>query len=114
WRIEKPYQPATPAWESYVLGITGAIRIDGDGDGQYQSAFDYARKMVESSGDDLPALVQLLGTYDEAVAVQAASILAAHGTPPSDPRVQSVLATAAPPTRRGFEAFQEAWKRINH
>lgn len=114
WRIEKPYQPAAPTWESYVLGISGAVRIDADGDGQYQSAFDYARKMVETSGDDLPALMRLLETCDEAVAIQAASILAAHGTPPSDPRVQSALASAAPPTRRGFEAFLEAWNHTNY
>jgi hypothetical protein len=34
WRIPKPYQPASPDWRPYVIGSTGAVWIDADGDGK--------------------------------------------------------------------------------
>ena len=31
WPIAKPYQPSSPDWQPYVLAISGAVRIDADG-----------------------------------------------------------------------------------
>lgn len=110
WRIEKPYQPTTTAWASYVMGVSGAVRIDADGDGQYRSAYEYAQALVEAAGDELPALMRQLSGYDEAVAVQVASVLAAGGVAPDDSRIQAALTEASPHVRHGFEAYLEAWK----
>lgn len=111
WRIEKPYQPTTTAWASYVTGASGAVRVDADEDGEYSSAYEYAEALVEAAGDDVPALVRQLSGYDEAVAIQAASVLAAGGLTPADSRVQAALAEASPQARRGFEAYLEAWQQ---
>jgi hypothetical protein len=34
WRIPKSYQPESPDWRPYVIGSTGAVWIDADGDGK--------------------------------------------------------------------------------
>ena len=47
WPTANPYQPASPEWRSYVLGVTGAVRVDADGSGKFESAFDYAERIVE-------------------------------------------------------------------
>jgi len=110
WPIPKPYQPKSADWTSYVLGGTGAVFVDADGDGKFSSAHDYAERLVEASGDDLGALAKKLGDYDEATAVQGASLLNGRGVSPLDDRISQAVKDAAPQTRRGFQAYAEAWR----
>jgi hypothetical protein len=42
WPIVKPFQPTSTQWTPYVIGCSGAVWIDMDGDGKKTSAFDYA------------------------------------------------------------------------
>jgi hypothetical protein len=35
WRIPKPYQPTSTAWNPRVIGATNPIWIDCDGDGKF-------------------------------------------------------------------------------
>jgi hypothetical protein len=110
WPIAKPYQPAPPHVERRVLGSTGAVWLDGDGDGRRSSARDYARRLLQAHGADVPKLVEALGEYDEAVAAQAAGLLQARGVPLQGEAVRDALGKAGPHVGRGFEAFREAWR----
>jgi hypothetical protein len=105
WPAAKPYQPTSPRWESYVIGSTGAVWVDADGSGKFDSAADYAAKIVEQSGAAPDDLVRKLAAYDEAVAAQAAAILRERGDEPFRAFEQAVARGGAPATRRGVEAF---------
>ncbi|MHC4995438.1 MAG: CehA/McbA family metallohydrolase [Planctomycetota bacterium] len=111
WPLAKPYQPSRPEWTPRVLGSSVAIRIDGDGDGQYTTAYRYARDTITEHHADLNALVEKLTRYDAAVAAQAAGILDKLGVKPDDPRLVEAFKAAgsgAGPVREGFEAYREA------
>lgn len=110
WPIAKPYQPASPEWSPRVIGASGAVWIDADGDARPTAAHAYASRLVENAAGSLPALIRGLERFDEAVAVQAAALLLERGIPPSGEEVQAALRRASPATRRGFDAFGEAWK----
>jgi hypothetical protein len=110
WPIPKPYQPKSADWTSYVLGGTGAVYVDADGDGKFSSAYEYAGRAVEAAGDDLAGLVKRLGDYDDATAVQAASILNGRGVSPIDDRITQALKNGAASTRSGFQAYAGAWR----
>ena len=58
-----------------MVGSTGAVWIDADGDGRRTSAFDYARRLVQEAAGDVTKLVLGLAAYDEAVASQVAGLL---------------------------------------
>src|SRR5439155_4190880 len=79
WPIAKPYQPTSPVVERRVLGSTGAVWLDADGDGKRTSAVDYARRLLREAGGDWRELVRSLTGYDEAVAAQAAGLLREQG-----------------------------------
>ena len=109
WPIAKPYQTTSPEWKSYVLGWSGAIRIDANGDGKFNSPREVATRLVESTAGDVAKLVTELAQYDEAVAVQAASVLRAQGGGKLERLLES-LATAAPHVRRGVLGYWEGVK----
>ncbi len=111
WPTPKPYQPTSTDWTPYSLGATGAVWIDGDGDGVFTSAYTYAQRLAEKSGGNISRLLKELSAYDEAVAIQAASIWAAMGQSPLNNSLQVALATAAPHVQQGFERYAQAWKQ---
>ncbi|HZL91795.1 MAG TPA: CehA/McbA family metallohydrolase, partial [Pirellulaceae bacterium] len=74
WKTAKPYQPTSPGFQSQVIGTSGAVWIDADGDGRRTPAFDYAQRLVAASDGNLSALLKALADYDEAVAAQAAHL----------------------------------------
>jgi hypothetical protein len=110
WPIARPYQPTSPTVERRVVGATGAVWIDADGDGKRTSAFAYAQRLDRKLGDSVPKLVQALADYDEAVAVQAAALLEARGVAVQDVAVREAAARAGPHVERGFAAYFEAWR----
>lgn len=110
WPTPKPYQPTSPDWKAYVLGATGAVRVDADGDGQFTSAFEYAQRLVERADGDAASLIAALADYDEAVAIQSASILSGSGQSLFDDKLLAALRAAAPQVRRGFRRYTEAWR----
>jgi hypothetical protein len=109
WPTAKPYQPASIEFLPYVLGISGAVFVDSDGTGKFESAFDYARREA-SVAKDLRELVTRLRPYDEAVAVQAASLLRAQAPAAFEENVRSMLRTAPSHVATGLRAYLEAWK----
>jgi hypothetical protein len=97
--------PTSPVVPRYVLGVTGAVWLDGDGDGKQTSAYEYASRLCEASRWKAAGVVQALAGYDEAVAAQAAGLIQGRGVS-ADPFVRE----ADPQVKRGFEAFAEAWR----
>lgn len=110
WPTAKPYQPASIEFTPYVLGVSGAVFVDGDGDGRFQSAMDYARREVEASAGDAHRLAARLGGYDMAVAVQAASLLRRSRPQDFEAVVRSIAEGAPPQVSRGLLAYLRAWQ----
>ncbi len=110
WPIGKPYQPTSPVVDSRVIGSTGAVWIDSDGDGQWTSAYEYAQRLMTRHGKDVPNWIQALAEYDEAVAVQAATRMQAQGIALQTPEVATAIRKAGPHVERGFQQYFEAWR----
>jgi hypothetical protein len=110
WPIAKPYQAISPVVDRRVIGATGAVWIDGDGDGMRTSAYQYAQRLLKNHGGDASKLATALADYDEAAAAQVASLLRARGIAVADPEVMAAARKAGPHVERGFAAFAEAWR----
>ncbi|MDQ3348541.1 MAG: CehA/McbA family metallohydrolase [Acidobacteriota bacterium] len=109
WRTAKPYQPTSIAFVPYVLGMSGAVFVDADGNGRFESAYEYARREV-SAASDFRDLVTRLGRYDGAVAVQAASLLRLQAPAAFEEKVRSMLRVARPHVASGLTAYLNAWQ----
>jgi hypothetical protein len=109
WRTAKPYQPTSIEFTPYVLGVSGAVFVDADRNGRFESAFEYARRLV-SGGEDAPALVARLARYDAAVAVQAASLLRARDPAGFEATARSVIEVAPTAIAEGFSAYLKDWE----
>jgi hypothetical protein len=110
WEQRKPYQPVTPEWRPRVIGSTGAVRVDADGDGRWSSAYDYAVKCLQDSRNDLPALFKLLSRYDQPVSAHAANLLRKSGVDPASAEVQRYLQTSPDQVQKGFASFNAEWR----
>jgi hypothetical protein len=110
WPIARPYQPTSSVVRRRVIGATGAVWLDGDGDGKRSSAREYARLLQRQAGGDWRKLVRALGEYDEAVAAQAAGLLRVQGVSIQEKAVQDAARAAGAQVRRGFEAYAETWR----
>jgi hypothetical protein len=108
WRTAKPYQPTSVEPKTHVLGCSGAVWLDVDGDGHRTSAREYARKLRTKYEDDLRLLISKLGNYDEATAVQAAHLLKVSGVEPGSEQIQAALMDAAKHVKSGFQRYQAA------
>jgi hypothetical protein len=109
WPTAKPYQPASPGWRSYVLGVTGAVRVDADGSGTFDSSVDYASRISTGSDGDVEKVIESLKDYDLVTAEQAASLLRARDPQHFAAKTAASLAGAAPQVREGFETFLREW-----
>ncbi|HZE98140.1 MAG TPA: CehA/McbA family metallohydrolase [Planctomycetota bacterium] len=105
WPLSRPYQPNTPLWNPRVIAVTNPVWIDADGDGAFTSPRALAAKVLSLHGKDLAATIGELGNYDEAVSVQAASLLRTEGTDVRTQAVTRALQGAAEPVRKGFAAY---------
>jgi hypothetical protein len=108
WPTAKPYQPTSTEFAPYVLGVSGAVFVDADASGRFESALEYARREVSAAADG--TLVKRLAPYDSAVATQAASLLRVHDPAGFEGTVRSLAHSAPPHVARGLLAYLEAWK----
>jgi hypothetical protein len=111
WPGAKPYQRTSPHWEPYVFACTGALFLDADGTGSFQSAFDYAKQVVTEANEDVGAAVRALGAYDMSVAAQAASILRTHGRFDTPQSIDDAGQAGSPAIRAGFATFADALRK---
>jgi hypothetical protein len=109
WPTAKPYQPTSPAFTPYVLGVSGAVFVDADGSGRFDSAVSYARRELALSPDPR-ALAARLARYDAAVAAQAASLLRARDPAGFEAAVAVLLEHAPAPVAAGVRAYVEEWR----
>jgi hypothetical protein len=103
WPMAKPFQPVSISWEPRLFGSTGAVRIDADKDGKYNSPNDYATKIVESSKKNIGEIVRILSSCDEAVAGQVAALLWKKGENLDSREFKEALGKSTPAVRSGFE-----------
>ena len=108
WPTAKPYQPSSIAFTPYVLGLSGAVFVDADGSGTFESAYEYARREVSVAGDRR-ALITRLGGYDIAVATQAASLLRVQDPDGFESTVLGMIPDAPPQVAQGFAAYLQSW-----
>jgi hypothetical protein len=110
WKTAKPYQPVSPDWEPHVIGCSGAVWLDVDGDGRPTAAFDYAQRVYAATAGGLAKLVAGLAEYDAATSAQAAHLFRAAGGSLTSAESQAVLQVAAPGVQTGFRRYLEAWR----
>jgi hypothetical protein len=110
WPIAKPFQPTSPDWQPRLIGLTGAVWIDGDKNGAATSARSYAQRLIEDAGGNLKTTIKLLGSYDEAVAVQVAALLHRSGLDLTSANLSKDLRQATPEIRSGFRRVSEELK----
>lgn len=94
WPVSKPYQPNSPVWHSRVIGATNPIRVDGDGDGKFSSARNYAVRLLDDAGRSVTRIVELLANHDEAVAIQTATVARERGFDIASPELERALSAA--------------------
>ena len=108
WAIPRPYQPSSKQWTPRVIGVTNPVYFDGDGDGQYTAPRGYAKTLIAKHRDNVPALLDDLKNYDEAIAAQTASLLFAKGVDLDSESLQEELRSAPPDTRKGFQSVLQS------
>jgi len=109
WPTAKPYQPTSTHFTPYVLGVSGAVFIDADGNGTFESANAYARREL-AANPDLRRLAERLGGYDAAVATQAASLLRARDAAGFEAAIAAMLQHAPSPVADGLRAYVDEWR----
>ena len=111
WGTAKAYQPSSPVWEPHVIGCSGAVWIDADGDGRPTAAFGYARAIVAEEKGEIAAVLSRLSKFDSAIAAQCADILQSSGTMLISADMQKLIRSSPKPGRVGFEKYVAAWRR---
>jgi hypothetical protein len=109
WPTAKPYQKTSIQWKPYVMGASGAVFVDADGSGGFDSAYAVASKIVESANAELKAVVGRLSECDEAVAAEAASILRVRMGDGFEAKLTAAAEGGGPAVKRGFRAYLRAW-----
>lgn len=108
WRTAKPYQPTSIDDETHVIGCSGAVWLDGDGDGRRTSARQYAEKLVTAHRADPARMLAELASYDQATAVQTAWLLNSSGANLQEEAFQKLLGSSSRTIQDGFRSFQQA------
>jgi hypothetical protein len=106
WPFAKPYQPTSPDYTPTALAVTGAVFIDADASGTFDSPRDYAARILEKTSPQPAAVAEALAEYDDdAVAAQAAAILVERDRATFDAYCDREI-NAAPPH------VQRAWGQV--
>jgi hypothetical protein len=107
WPTATPYQPASPDFTPFVLGVSGAVFVDVDRNGRFDSAFGQAEDLVRMSRE-LPDLGRRLAGYDRAVVAQVASVLRARAPADFEAALGILRNAAAPEVQDGLDAYRAA------
>ena len=102
WPIARPYQSVSPQWVSRVIGATNPIWVDADADDKFSAARDYANALLQQAGGNVQKFVASLGSYDAAVAVQAAATARRSGFNLASRDFREALANGLPAVERAF------------
>jgi hypothetical protein len=110
WQTAKPYQPTSPDWMPYTLGVSGAVWLDADADGRRMSARDYAERAFKTASGDLEQLVASLKPLDAAIAAQGAHLYRTSGQPLDGEAFEKAMKSAPPQVAAGFAACKRGWR----
>ncbi|MEE3371146.1 MAG: CehA/McbA family metallohydrolase [Planctomycetota bacterium] len=110
WPTAKPYQPTSEDPRTTVVGCSGAIWLDVDGDGKWTSAYEIARQLVAAADGDLPGLLATLVDYDAAVVAQAAHLLHRHDEVLLTQAAQRAIRAASPDTKAAIAVYLQTWR----
>lgn len=110
WPLAKPYQPTSPNWKPQSMAITGAIWVDGDGDGERTSAKKYAARLCQAAQNQPHAIIDRLKEYDAAVALHAAAQLRATDEDVFAAAAVEKSFAAANVHRAVFQEYLESWR----
>ncbi|MDZ4689561.1 MAG: CehA/McbA family metallohydrolase [Planctomycetaceae bacterium] len=110
WRTAKPYQPVSLDGSTHVIGCSGAVWLDVDGDGRPTSARDYAERIFADATGDVTKQLAALSRYDAAVAAHVAHLQDRAGLSPVSEEMQRAWRTASPAARTGFQNYVAAWR----
>jgi hypothetical protein len=105
WPTVKPYQPTSPDWQPHVIGVSGAIFIDGDGDGRWTSPRECAERLFAEHRGNLRKFCEALTRTDQAVAAQAAHVLRMAGISLDSDELSPEIRNG-----EGFRAYRDAWR----
>lgn len=110
WKTAKPYQPKSPDWIAQVIGCSGAIWLDVDGDSKPTNARRYAKRIVDTANGDVKTTISILGDYDRSVSIQAAELIKNAGVDFDDDHFLQALRDGNEQTRNGFRQYMRAWR----
>ena len=106
WPIARPYQPTSDVWNPQMMGLSGAVQVDADGDGRFQCAADYAKRIWTSARKDSSKAIRAAASYDAAVQLQLADLMYQND---QDEFFENALPAARRTSvRDAFNAFAEA------
>lgn len=105
WIIPKPYSRMSSVWNPQVIGSSGAVWVDADGDSEKTSAYDYAKRLVETAGENPQQLFGKLASLDESAAIQVASIVQAQGRL-KEMMDSQTFKNASESVKRGFNEYK--------
>lgn len=110
WPIGRPYQPTSPDWKSYVLGVSGAVKLDADGSGTFESSREYAQRIFKAEAGNYDNVVKALENYDEATASQAACLLRQKGSTRFLEEAAGAFPHAGPIAQSGMNRYWIDWQ----
>lgn len=105
WDIPRSYQPKWKRHVPRVQGATNPVWIDADGDGRHTAPREYARREIRRAKGVVVKVIGALKSYDQSVAVQAASLLHENGHDPRSGTLGQALKQGSPVVRAGFDAY---------
>jgi hypothetical protein len=104
WPCAKPYQRLNDQYAAYFLGLSPAVRVDSDQDGEWRSPFASAQLLVKQHAGNPGKAIQACARYDAAVAAQLASVLVQASVDPA------LLVSDVAMVQQGLQAFVQAWE----
>jgi hypothetical protein len=107
WPMAKPYQPTSTVFTPSSLGLSGAVFVDVDGNGRFDSPFTQAERLL-SDNPSLEELARRLTSLDGAVATQVASLLRARDPAGFAVALAQLAGRLPAPAARGLASYRAA------
>lgn len=111
WATAKPYQPTSSELDLHTLACSGAVWIDGDGDGRRSSARDYAERLWAAADEKPDELIKNLTDYDAATAAHGFFLYHSSGGDLESSDLKAALKDAPDHVRNGFGRYFAAWRK---
>jgi len=110
WPTAKPYQPTSPNLDLHTLGCSGAVWIDGDGDGHKSSARYYAEELWNSCDKEIGKAIENLAAYDAAVVAHTLHLYRTAGGDLDAKELKAAIEKGPEQVRKGFRDYYAAWR----